>query len=398
MFSDDRNIEIPFFFFLTLVLIGLYIWGLTGSPALDSLWKIALFTFLMAIHISLYWISPISFAHPRWLAPFLIIQGLIAFAISLLVRVTGISYGLYPGLIGLVIGLPVKRFWRVLAVSYFLILSLVDFLLLTDAGTVLGWLALTVPIMAFVMTYVSLYLRQAEAREQAQIFSRELEIANNQLREYAAQVEDLTIAAERQRMARELHDTLSQGLAGLILQLEATDAHLAGNRPERARSVLQQSMEKARLTLAEARQAIDDLRTSGELSLEEAIRQEVEHFTASTGIPCETVITLPEALPETIVETCVRVVSEGLTNIARHAQASSVRFCMVLDESKRVLAIEIVDDGIGFKPEVVEVGHYGLLGMRERLRLVQGELEINSTPGEGTRLTVWIPTEEKVND
>ena len=78
----------------------------------------------------------------------------------------------------------------------------------------------------------------------------ELETANRQLTEYAARVEDLTIAAERQRMARELHDTLSQGLAGLILQLEAADAHLAANRPERARGILEQSMEKARGTPA----------------------------------------------------------------------------------------------------------------------------------------------------
>jgi len=88
----------------------------------------------------------------------------------------------------------------------------------------------------------------------------ELESANRQLTEYAARVEDLTIAAERQRMARELHDTLSQGLAGLILQLEAADAHLAADRPERARGILEQSMEKARGTLKEARQVIDDLR------------------------------------------------------------------------------------------------------------------------------------------
>jgi NarL family two-component system sensor histidine kinase YdfH len=388
LFSDDSNIEIPFFLFLTLVLIALYIWGLTGSPAMDSFWEIALFTFLMATHIALYWISPISFAHPRWLPLILIAQGLIAFAISLLVRVAGISYGLYPGLIGLVIGLPVKRLWRVLAVSYFLILSLVDFLLFTIAGTVLGWLTWTVPIVAFVTIYVSLYLRQAEAREQAQMFSRELEVANDQLREYAAQVEDLTIAAERQRMARELHDTLSQGLAGLILQLEATDAHLAGDRPERARSILQQSMEKARLTLAEARQAIDNLRQPGDLSLE------IEHFTSSTGIPCKVEIVLPMALSEQLSETVERIVAEGLTNIARHARAKKAKLHIEFIDQENELKIEIGDDGIGFEPTAVEAGHYGLLGIRERVRLVGGTFDMLTSPGDGTHLVVRLPLKD----
>jgi NarL family two-component system sensor histidine kinase YdfH len=398
LFNDDNNIEIPFFFFLTLVLIGLYIWGLTGSSALDSFWKIALFTFLMAIHIALYWISPISFAHPRWLPPILVTQGLVAFAISLLVRVAGISYGLYPGLIGLVIGLPVRRLWRVLAVSYYLILSLVDFLLLTAAGTVLGWLTWTVPVVTFVTIYVSLYLRQAEAREQAQKFSRELEVANDQLREYAAQVEDLTIVAERQRMARELHDTLSQGLAGLILQLEATDAHLAGDRPERARGILQQSMEKARLTLAEARQAIDNLRQPVDLSLEDAIRQEIERFTSSTGIPCKKEISLPESLPESVAEICVRVVAEGLNNIARHAQAKSAELRISEAKLMKELQIEIEDDGVGFEPEAVETGHYGLLGIRERIRLAGGKFDILSSPEEGTQLVIRLPLKANAHD
>jgi NarL family two-component system sensor histidine kinase YdfH len=239
---------------------------------------------------------------------------------------------------------------------------------------------------------VTLYSRQAEAREQAQSLLKDLEAANRQLSEYASRVEDLTIANERQRMARELHDTLSQGLAGLILQLEAADAHLAGNRPERARGILQQSMEKARGTLAEARQAIDDLRRPAERDLVEAVEREADHFTIATGIPCEPQIELTVDVPDPVAETVIRAISEGLTNIARHAKAGNVT--LRLTGSEKELEIEICDDGIGFDPESVEAGHYGLLGMRERVRLAGGRLEVQSVAGKGTRLVIRFPLEE----
>ena len=114
----------------------------------------------------------------------------------------------------------------------------------------IGWWALgTFPIVLFVVIYVTMYMRQIEARAQAQALAVELEKANQQLSEYADRVEDLTIANERQRIARELHDTLSQGLAGLILQLEAADANLSANHPEKARAIVQQTMDHARATL-----------------------------------------------------------------------------------------------------------------------------------------------------
>ncbi|MBN2387958.1 MAG: sensor histidine kinase [Anaerolineales bacterium] len=398
LLDDERNFVRPFFLFLTLVLVGIYIWVLIDSPVKESVWKIVVFTILMNLHILLYWLSPWIFEHPRWMAPYLIFQGLLAFAMGMLTRVIGITLGLYPGLIGLVIGLPVKPGWRVLAVGYFLSLSLANYLILTGPGATLWWVMATVPITLFVSIYVIMYLRQAEAREQAQVLLQELEAANRQLTEYVAQVEDLTILNERQRMARELHDTLSQGLAGLIMQMEAVDAHLAGERPERARDVLQLTMEKARVTLAEARRAIDDLRQPGTLGLGEAVRLEVERFTASTGIPCETKIFLPEVLPPPLVEAVVRVVAEGLTNIARHARAHTSRLQMTGAEDARALVIELADDGIGFDPAAVEAGHYGLLGMRERLRLVDGSLEVRSVPGEGTRVLIQIPLPEAPRD
>ena len=247
------------------------------------------------------------------------------------------------------------------------------------------------PMTFFVVVYVVLYSRQAEARMQAQGLLRDLEIANRQLTEYAARVEDLTIAAERQRMARELHDTLSQGLAGLIMQLEAADAHLAADHPERARSILEQSMEKARGALQEARQAIADLRQPSGRDLAEAVEQEAQRFSLATGIACQPSIQLKTAIPEDVAETAIRAISEGLTNIARHAHAKLVSLRVVGVSGK--LEIEIRDDGVGFNPRALQPGRYGLLGMRERLRLAGGQLDIQSEPGQGTRLLIRFPLE-----
>jgi len=162
-----------------------------------------------------------------------------------------VIFAIYMALLGEAIGMFGLTRRGLLAALYYLTLAFISIQqVITTIPPVL--LAVTaLPVLIFVVIYVTLYSRQAKAREQAQELAAELETANRQLTEYAAQVEDLTIAAERQRMARELHDTLSQGLAGLILQLEAADAHLNQSRPEKARQIIAQSMQKARESLAE---------------------------------------------------------------------------------------------------------------------------------------------------
>ncbi len=279
--------EWPFFLVLTLVFGFVYFQSLFSNSTLREPLHFILFTVLMIVHIVLHWLSA---RLRKWnqVAPYLILQCALAFVIVYLAANIGALLGLYMGLIGETIGfLREKSRWMVTTVAVPLVLSFINYILLVG-GTGWYWWPLTVlPITFFVAIYVTLYSRQAEARARAQMLLMELEAANRQLSEYAARVEDLTIANERQRMARELHDTLSQGLAGIILQLEAADAYLAGNHPERARIILQSSMEKARGTLAEARQAIDDLRQPAEHDLAEAVLLEAERFTIATGIPCE---------------------------------------------------------------------------------------------------------------
>ena len=164
-------------------------------------------------------------------------------------------FALFMGLIGESVGLLGIKRWGLLALTYYLILSMICFTNLTGINSVGGYWLVTILVVIFIVIYVTMYMRQAEARTQAQALAMELEKANQQLSDYADRVEDLTISNERQRIARELHDTLSQGLAGLILQLEAADANLSNGNTDKAHLIIQHSMEQARATLDSSRES-----------------------------------------------------------------------------------------------------------------------------------------------
>ena len=214
-------------------------------------------------------------------------------------------------------------------------------------------------------------------------------MAHTQLAEYAQQVETLTLETERQRMARELHDTLAGGLAGLVLQLEALEASLERDKFAQAVQIAGQAKDRARVTLAAARRAIDDLRAN-DLTLPEAINREVQRFTTATGIPCALDMPPQLNLSPAIGAHLVRCVSEGLANIAHHAQATEVR--VTLKAAEGLLRAEIRDNGRGFDTDShIPGGHFGLIGLRERARLAGGELALTSTPGAGTTLAMSVP-------
>ena len=245
----DRD---PFIFmgFLTLVVGAMYVITLVNVPELRQPVTFIVFTLLTGIHVILHWyLYRIAERSPAWVTGYIILQGLLAFVISVISGALGMVFALFMGLIGESVGLLGINRWGLLALTYYLILSMICFANLTGINSVGGYWLMTIPVVISVVIYVTLYMRQTEARSQAQTLLLELERANRQLSEYADRVEDLTIANERQRMARELHDTLSQGLAGLILQLEAADANLAADRSEKARVIIQQSMQQARATL-----------------------------------------------------------------------------------------------------------------------------------------------------
>ncbi len=389
----DRD---PFFFmgFLTLVVGTMYIVTLVNVPELRQPVTFIVFTLLVGIHVILHWyLYRIAERSPAWVTGYIILQGLLAFVISVISGTLGLVFALFMGLIGESVGLLGIKRWGLLALTYYLILSMICFANLTGINSIGGYWLVTIGVVIFIVIYVTMYMRQTEAREQAQALLLELEKANRQLSEYADRVEDLTIANERQRMARELHDTLSQGLAGLILQLEATDANLATDRSDKAREIIQQSMQQARATLESSRRAIDNLRQPEPKSLEGAIRREITQFSEYSGLPCETRLEIPGRYLEEIQEAVVRSVAEALNNIARHAEAQKVEISALSENGS--LRLVLKDDGKGFDPENIPAGHYGILGIRERIRLVGGQMEINSSSQSGTTLILTIPLNDE---
>jgi NarL family two-component system sensor histidine kinase YdfH len=151
-------------------------------------------------------------------------------------------------------------------------------------------------------------------------------------------------------------------------------------------------MTRSRATITSARAAITDLRTETPRTRDilVAVETEAEHFTIATGIPCTCF--LETKLPEEYYDHLLRMVSEGLTNIARHAQPSQAWIRTYVENEAIIL--EIRDNGIGFEPAMVTTGHYGLLGLRERARLMNGQLSISSELGKGTTIRLCLPWRE----
>jgi NarL family two-component system sensor histidine kinase YdfH len=357
--------------------------------------RLVVFTVLILISGALHWMFTTVRITPRMVVPYLMLQGVLCFATTIVGGTIALAIGLYMMMIGEALGvLGINRHGFV-ATAYFLALSAINSYLLLHGEQFAVWVLTVLPSVVFVLLFVWLFQRQDRAREEAQSAWRELDAAHRQLSEYAAQVEDLTLANERQRMARELHDTLSQGLAGLVLQLEAIDSHLSRGNTAKAQAITQQAMERARSTLADARRAIDDLRSGdlAELDLETAVREEADRFTAATGISCDLAISLPTALAEKVRDNALRVVAEALTNVARYAQAQHA--VVTIRPLDHTLDVEVRDDGMGFDPAQIGAGHYGLIGLRERARLIGGTLNIESSPGQGTTLRVCLPLDSE---
>ncbi|MBI9044800.1 MAG: sensor histidine kinase [Anaerolineaceae bacterium] len=390
---------LPFFLFAILILGWLYFQVLEASPLLRSTPRGIVFTILYGIHLILYWMIFHFIESNRRKISYVIIQGVLAFLIVMLGGGTTTIIALYCALIGNIVGIMGRSKLTIVGVVFYLILLFLNVGFLNAYSEMQHWLPIFIPAMIFAGFFAYFLHIQMARREKDQQMLQELEKTHRELAVYASKIETLTLSNERQRMARELHDTLAQGLAGLILQLEAAVFHVDNGNTVKTSEILQQAMGRARITLVEARSVIDDLRAdkSASQSLQERTHQEVERFIQATGISCALNMEVPEEIDETLVEHISRIVAEGLVNIARHAQASQVDIQLKVDGDS--LTIQIQDDGVGFDPQKsIRSGHYGLLGMRERLRLAGGSLKIDSENGKGTILKLIIPIPAKVGE
>ncbi|ANS62855.1 signal transduction histidine kinase [Streptomyces lincolnensis] len=207
--------------------------------------------------------------------------------------------------------------------------------------------------------------------------------------ERAAAERTAGVLAERQRLAREVHDTLTQGFASIAMLLDSVRDELAPGAPAARR--VDQAMRTARDNLAESRRLVHALRPAplDDTPLTDAVRELTGRLAEETGIEAFATVTgQPAALPAGTEGELLRVVQEALTNARRHAQAASVSVTLsYLDD---VLAIDIQDDGTGFTPATRHPG-VGMTTMRERIASVGGVFAVESAPGEGTTVTITMP-------
>ncbi len=289
-----------------------------------------------------------------------------------------------------------------LAVGGYLILF---FLYMHMIGFSIPWLYLwrgdnDAPEIAVVLVLAGLvlYLQQHRAHEQTQTLLNDLKAAHARLSAYALRVEELTMLTERQRLARELHDTLSQGLVGLVMQLDAANSYYDRGQSVQSHEIVLSAITRARTVLTETRYVLHDLRADRPRpdDLPEMVQEEIEHFTKDTGIACDADLDALSNTPEVHCSHVLRAISEGLVNVARHAQAHKVSVRTSTQE--HMLDIEVRDDGIGFDPAVVmpRPGHYGLHGLHERVCLIGGQLDIQSAPGKGTTIRLAVPLQNAV--
>ena len=212
-----------------------------------------------------------------------------------------------------------------------------------------------------------------------------------QLNEFAEQGQRAAVLEERNRMARDIHDTLAQGFTGVIVQLEAAeDAVSCGYRKE-ADAHLHRAGELARRSLSEARRSVHALRPQAlqEQNFWGALKGTIKNTTAGTALHTtfEAKGKLPE-LPQPWQENLLHIGQEALTNTLKYAHARNFKTRLTYEAKK--LRLELRDDGDGFKAKDRHDG-VGLRGMRERVEQMGGELEITSSRGKGTKITVLLP-------
>jgi signal transduction histidine kinase len=237
-------------------------------------------------------------------------------------------------------------------------------------------------ISVFVLLLVNALISEHRSRQ-------ELAIANEQLRNYALLNEDRAMLQERNRIAREIHDSLGHSLTAQSIQLANAILFLRSNI-DKAEKFLQEAKELGSDTLQQVRYSVATLRSDplkGKL-LKVAIAELVEDLQRRTEIIPNYSIALPDVLSKEITTTVYRIVQEALTNIIKHSEATEVNIS--LSAIDRCLKIQIEDNGNGFEPQENMTG-FGIQGMRERTTALGGKFYLDSSLGKGCKIIAKIP-------
>lgn len=228
--------------------------------------------------------------------------------------------------------------------------------------------------------------RDISERKEAE---RRLRESYDMLQEFTAHRESAR-EGEKRHIAREIHDELGQRLTALRMGIATVRYQLTSQNPALT-SELQDLAAQVDGTIQVVRNIATALHPAVlDMGISPALRWLARQFLTTTGIACD--LTLPEEdipLPEDAAIALFRIVQEGLTNVARHAEASAVTVILTRDSDH--CRLEIRDNGLGYDAAAKQDKSFGLLGMRERAAMIGGTLVIDTQPGKGTRLQVFIP-------
>lgn len=266
--------------------------------------------------------------------------------------------------------------------------------------------------LEFIVIYVAAYLligsyallleQMEAAQEESDSLLQQLQQTNAQLEEYVVQVEELAAIKERNRLARELHDAVTQTIFSMTL-IARSALMLQERDPKQVRDKLLQLQELAQGALQEMRTLIYQLRTFSvaEDGLYPVLRKFVDGVGERNNLQID--LDAPPVAPLLLTpiqqQEIYRIIQEAVNNVVKHAQADSV--VIRLAESDATVVVTIADDGVGFDPALIEdqQAHIGLGSMRERAEELGGTLEIDARPGAGTEIRVSIPmTTEGMSD
>jgi signal transduction histidine kinase len=258
-----------------------------------------------------------------------------------------------------------------------------------DSTSVLINLGVVTPLAAlFGMTIRSMEreaIRRRETNSQLVAMAAENARLNELL---VTRAREAGIADERARLAREIHDTVAQGLTGIVTQLEAI-----GELPSAQARRLDTARSLARTSLDEVRRSIDALRPGPlqQARLSDAVRQAVTAWSEQYDVPARFTVTgVPLPVHSEIEVTLLRAAQEALSNVGRHAQAARVD--VTLSYMEDVIVLDIRDDGTGL--DGTPTGGFGLTALRQRVSALSGSVDIESSPEGGTALSVTVPVIE----
>jgi signal transduction histidine kinase len=258
-----------------------------------------------------------------------------------------------------------------------------------------------VPFVAEDIALVLLTLFVGSLAELDRAEQARLQQANLLMAEQAQMREQLAASRERLRMARELHDTVAHSLAGLVFQLDALGT-LIGDAPECAQQALASAKETARQGLRDARMAVTDLRkdSAEDTELARALQRHVDALRTQDNPP----ITFEQVncgaadmgtLNKVYSDALFRIAQEAIYNATRHAHARRIWVKLIKaytpNSPQASLTLSVEDDGVGFDLSTMQVGHYGLRGIRERAELIGARVQMDSNAGKGTIISVVLP-------